>query len=1016
MNSHRRFRPRDDGNLADADGFAGGGARAGRGVADGDVRAEVIRPHLDLLAVKQDHEGASAGLGGVVTADVHVVFLVVVNARDFSLPVFLPERNEPRLDDGGDLARMLREVGLVLRRDVLAAARSVPAAVEELHPKPRQHPGLGLGHAVAGHHRGFHAGGGRGYVHRLRLPNRLVRSVLRVEVHRERVLASLGGHVLAVEVVGGGTGAGRVRQPGQREHVGPHGIDVHGDAESVPRENVVVDPVAVSVLGVDHDLDLVADVSVARLGVTEPFDNRRGGGTGVDHDVDQARVHHAGCGHHWPDPSGHARLKVGVVLLRADQGLEQPRASLGLRQAHAVAPVAVVEDGGVAGGTRAERLFIQLDLHEPARGGSHDTRVHAVPLVVGARREPRARVRDQLNRVPRLLTGVGSRQSRPGGSRQQRVDVHVQRIDQDVHRLGRSRNVDAVEFDADGHVARGLTGPAGDQVADAVGRGLRRDLRAVRRGDAQRIPRRVTRAQRRVVTAAIARGDDHGKFNPRGGSVFGAKARHGAGYHETSHGASRVRGFRHVVMFAVPERAAVVGVLALDDVLNVDECQDKPDLTDRVVDQVGAVRVVVGGVEDGTGTSQGAVAGEVRAVGNKLDGGLLGSHDGRGGVENLAHPHVQFYADFVPLAVLNLVVVLVIRLATSADWHEQRPVVHDVVAEPVANLHPEVVRLGDNRGLGDARAPHREVARRQRRRLDNDGQRHLVFAHDLPVHRDPQLVRPGFDRGEGQVVESVEHVGHPHGDLLSAVLIDVPLGGVQSRGDRDLRGGVRVVVGVVPVDIPRPNHQLMSLAGDEGVIAHAAGIVAHHPRVCVENNRAFRRRARRRHDQLERRTLDVSAVQGHVQLVRIDGSVDLVRDAIGAPLHLVPASRLVREDDLVRDGFTRGGSVRLRKRPEGVARRGYDDVERVGDGLVAQVLRNAVLVHRFDDEDVVFAGDAADGVRDSARRFAAQLGFFIQTAGCGVFDGVRERRGRARAGRRQVERRVLDVRGADHHR
>ena len=58
----------------------------------------------------------------------------------------------------------------------------------------------------------------------------------------------------------------------------------------------------------------------------------------------------------------------------------------------------------------------------------------------------------------------------------------------------------------------------------------------------------------------------------------------------------------------------------------------KPDLTDRVVDQVGAVRVVVGGVEDGTGTSQGAVAGEVRAVGNKLDGGLLGS-DGRGGVK-----------------------------------------------------------------------------------------------------------------------------------------------------------------------------------------------------------------------------------------------------------------------------------------------------------------------------------------------------------------------------------------------
>ena len=401
------------------------------------------------------------------------------------------------------------------------------------------------------------------------------------------------------------------------------------------------------------------------------------------------------------------------------------------------------------------------------------------------------------------------------------------------------------------------------------------------------------------------------------------------------------------------------------------------------------------------------MAGEVRAVGNELDGGLLGSHDGRRGVENLTHPHVQFHADFVPLAVLNLVVVLVIRLATSADWHEQRPVVHDVVAEPVANLHPEVVRLGDNRGLGDARAPHREVARRQRRRLDNDGQRHLVFAHDLPVHRDPQLVRPGFDRGEGQAVESVEHVGHPHGDLLSAVLIDVPPGGVQSRGDRDLRGGVRVVLGVVPVDVPRLNHQLLSLAGDEGVIAHAARIVAHHPRVCVENNRALRRRSRRRRDQLERRTLHVSPAQGHVQLVRSDGSVDLVPDAIGAPLHLVPASRLRR------DGYAREGSVQ--SRDEGVTRRGDDDVERVGDGL--EVLRNVVLVHRFDDEDVVFAGDSADRVRDSARRLAVNLGFFIRTASvCGVFDRVREQRGRFRVCRRQVERRVLDVRGADHHR
>ena len=76
-----------------------------------------------------------------------------------------------------------------------------------------------------------------------------------------------------------------------------------------------------------------------------------------------------------------------------------------------------------------------------------------------------------------------------------------------------------------------------------------------------------------------------------------------------------------------------------------------------------------------------------------------------------------------------------------------------------------------------------------------------------------------------------------------------------------------------------------------------------------------------------------------------------------------------------------------------------------------------MLVHRFDDEDVVRAGDAADGVRDSARRVAARFGFFIRTApGRGVFDGVRERRGRVRVRRRQVERRVLDVRGADHHR
>ena len=349
---------------------------------------------------------------------------------------------------------MIRVDAQVRRRDVLATARGVTPPIEQLHAEPREHARHSLGHAIAGDHGRVHAGGGRGDVHRLRFSHRGVRPVLRVEVHGERVLASLRGGVLAVEVVRRGARSGRIGSPGQRERIGSHRVDIHGNAQCVAGEDVVVYFVTEGVLGGDRHLDLVPDVAVAYARVTEPLHGRGRGRSRVHDDVHEARVDEPGCGHDGTDAPRDAGAKVGVLRLRADQRLEQPRASLGLRQGHDVRAVAVVEDRSVARGSRPENFVVKFDLNEPSSGGPHDARVRAAPFVIRGCRKPRTRVGHQLDQVPRLLPGVRASQRRPHRARQQRVNVHVQRVGEDVNRLGRTRDVDAVKLDTHGDVSR----------------------------------------------------------------------------------------------------------------------------------------------------------------------------------------------------------------------------------------------------------------------------------------------------------------------------------------------------------------------------------------------------------------------------------------------------------------------------------------------------------------------------------------------------------------------------------
>ena len=117
VNRHRSRPPGDGGHRAGAEDGAGGGARGGGGVADGDVRAEVVRRHRDHLPVEQDDERRTAGLGRVVTPDVDVVLVVVLDRRLHRTRLFQTMHSVP--GDELRLADVTAVVGVHLGKEHL---------------------------------------------------------------------------------------------------------------------------------------------------------------------------------------------------------------------------------------------------------------------------------------------------------------------------------------------------------------------------------------------------------------------------------------------------------------------------------------------------------------------------------------------------------------------------------------------------------------------------------------------------------------------------------------------------------------------------------------------------------------------------------------------------------------------------------------------------------------------------------------------------------------------------------
>ena len=323
---------------------------------------------------------------------------------------------------------------------------------------------------------------------------------------------------------------------------------------------------------------------------------------------------------------------------------------------------------------------------------------------------------------------------------------------------------------------------------------------------------------------------------------------------------------------------------------------------------------------------------------------------------------------------------------------------HDVVVEPIPDLNPEVVGLGDDGRLGDARAPHREVRRGQRRRLDDDGKRHRIVPDDRAVDRDPQRVRTSLCRSKRKPVQAVEHVRHTDHNLLPAVLVDVAVRAVQPSRDGHLRRRVPVVPGVVAERIARVHHEPLRLTRDERVVPHGAGwIVPHDAAVGVVHERLRRHRAGRGDDKRERRAGDVRPAESHAECIRRHDPVNVVLDPVSSPLHFVPAF----VNHLHRGGNPALGGAVGTEGPEAVSTRRDGDVERIVHEV--DVLRHAVDVERFDRESIGFTRDAADDVCEPALDVAVNLRLFH----------VRRARVRDRGCHGEVERGVLDVRRAD---